>query len=396
MKIPYMKVILLVSIFLSLPFYTPAQFTTEGVQFGVQFNGLYPANDFSKEDLIGSYELSYLGRAFFRFEIIEGLQAELGGGYGIYAGKDLVDVKYETEIYPVDLRFVVSPFKMDSWNPYFYVGGGAIRYIVKEKPRSVSRYPVEDNGWTAYYPVGIGSQFRLGDNLLFEVNLGAGYALTEDLNYYDKQNSAGDAYASLGIGFTIGPEANDDKDQDGLFRKEEKQLGTDPLNPDTDSDGLSDGEEVNTHKTNPLNPDTDGGTVDDGIEVRRGTNPLNPDDDVVKVGVPIILEGITFATGKAEITPESGETLQKALRTLQTYQEIDVEIGGHTDNVGSSSSNQKLSQKRAEAVRDWLIGNGIDPDRLTAVGYGEDQPTVSNDTPENKAKNRRIEFKRVR
>ncbi|OGU27939.1 MAG: hypothetical protein A2057_01310 [Ignavibacteria bacterium GWA2_35_9] len=511
MKISYMKVILLVSIFLSLPFYTPAQFTTEGVQFGVQFNGLYPANDFSKEDLVGSYELSYLGRAFFRFEIIEGLQAELGGGYGIYAGKDLVDVKYETEIYPVDLRFVVSPFKMDSWNPYFYVGGGAIRYIVKQKPASVSKYPVEDNGWTGYYPVGIGSQFRLGDNLLFEINLGAGYALTEDLNYYDKQSSAGDAYASLGIGFTIGPEANDDKDQDGLFRKEEKQLGTDPLNPDTDSDGLSDGEEVNTHKTNPLNPDsdndglndgmeitqsktnptnpdtdgdglddgeefqkyktnpgkadtdgdslndyaevtthktdplkadsdsddlndgaevnvyktdpnkadtdgdslkdgeeitslktdpltpdTDGGTVDDGIEVRRGTNPLNPDDDVVKVGVPIILEGITFATGKAEITPESGETLQKALRTLQTYQEIDVEIGGHTDNVGSSSSNQKLSQKRAEAVRDWLIGNGIDPDRLTAVGYGEDQPTVSNDTPENKAKNRRIEFKRVR
>jgi len=511
MNMSYRKIILLVSIILLLPFHAQAQFTTEGVQFGIQFNGLYPANDFSKEDLIGSYELSYLGRAFFRFELMEGLQAELGGGYGIYSGKDLVDVKYKTEIYPFDLRFVVSPFKMDSWNPYFYVGGGAIRYLVKEKPKSLSRYSVEDKGWTAYYPVGIGSQFRLGDNVMFEVNLGAGYSLTENLDYYNKQNSANDAFASLGIGFTFGPAANDDKDQDGLFRKEEKELGTDPLNPDTDGDGLSDGEEVNTYRTNPLNPDsdgdglndgmevtqyktsptnpdtdgdgltdreevskyktnpnkadsdsdglndyaevttyktdpmtadtdsdslndgaevnvyktdpnkadsdgdtlndgeevtslktdplnpdTDGGTVDDGIEVRRGTDPLNPDDDVVKVGVPIILEGITFATRKAEITPESEGTLQKALRTLQTYPEIDVEIGGHTDNVGSSSSNQKLSQKRAEAVRDWLTQNGIDPGRLTAVGYGKDQPTVPNDTPENKAKNRRIEFKRIR
>ena len=488
MNIPYRKLIFLLLIALLFPFYTHAQFTTEGVQFGLQGNVLYPANDFSKEDFTGSYKLSYLGRAFFRFEIIDGLQAELGGGYGIYSGKDLVKAKYKTEIYPFDLRLVVSPFKMDSWNPYFYVGGGALRYLVKEKPQSVSRYEVNDNGWVAYYPLGIGSQFRLSDNLMFEVNVGVGYSLTENLDYYNKPNSADDAFANLGIGFTIGPEANDDKDQDGLFRKDEEKLGTDPNNPDTDGDGLSDGEEVNTYKTNPLNPDTDGdglsdgqevtqyktdpnkadtdgdglsdgeevntyktdpnkadtdgdglsdnaevtnyktdplkadtdgdslndgaevniyktdplnpdtdgGTVDDGIEVKRGTNPLNPDDDVVKVGVPIILEGITFASGKSDITPESEATLQMALKTLQTYPEIDVEIGGYTDDVGSKSSNQKLSQKRAESVKDWLVQNGIDPGRLTAVGYGEENPTVPNDSRENRAKNRRIEFKRIK
>jgi outer membrane protein OmpA-like peptidoglycan-associated protein len=510
MNISYRRIIQFTSVMLLLQCYTYAQFTTEGIQFGVQFNGLYPANDFSVEDW-GAYELSYLGRAFFRFEITEGLQAELGGGYGIYAGKDLLDVKYETEIYPVDLRFVVSPFKSDSWNPYFYAGAGALRYVLKQKPKSLGRYPVDDNDWVAYYPVGVGAQFRLTDNLMFEANLGVGYTTTESLEYYNKPNSADDAFLNLGIGFTLGPEANDDKDQDGIFRKEEEQLGTDPLNPDTDTDGLNDGEEVNTymtnplnsdsdgdelndgaeitqyktdpmnsdtdgdglrdgdevlryktdpnkadsdgdglndyaetmtdktdplkadsdndglndgaevnvyktdplkadsdgdglndgdevnmHKTDPLNPDTDGGTVDDGIEIKRGTNPMDAEDDVVKVGVPIILEGITFATGKAEITSESGETLQKALRTLQTYPEISVEIGGHTDNVGSRSSNQRLSQRRAESVREWLIENGIDASRLTAVGYGEDQPAVDNDTPENRAKNRRIEFKRTK
>ena len=63
---------------------------------------------------------------------------------------------------------------------------------------------------------------------------------------------------------------------------------TNPLNPDTDGDGLSDSEEVLTHKTNPLMIDTDAGTVDDGTEVKRGTDPLNAEDDVVKIGVPFM------------------------------------------------------------------------------------------------------------
>src|SRR5690606_36806841 len=116
----------------------------------------------------------------------------------------------------------------------------------------------------------------------------------------------------------------------------------------------------------------------------------------VKVGVPIILEGITFATGKADITPECEATLQKALRTLRTYPEIEVEISGHTDDVGSNASNQRLSQQRAESVKRWLVENGIEESRLTAVGYGEEQPVVPNASPEYRLKNRRIEFKRIK
>ncbi|HSD63290.1 MAG TPA: OmpA family protein, partial [Ignavibacteriaceae bacterium] len=118
--------------------------------------------------------------------------------------------------------------------------------------------------------------------------------------------------------------------------------------------------------------------------------------DVVKIGVPIILEVITFATGKADIKPESENTLRKALKTLETYPDISVEISGYTDNVGSESSNQKLSERRANAVRDWLIRQGINPSRITAVGYGESNPIAPNDTPEGKQKNRRIEFKRTK
>jgi outer membrane protein OmpA-like peptidoglycan-associated protein len=208
-----------------------------------------------------------------------------------------------------------------------------------------------------------------------------------------------------GDGLSDGDEVNNyktdplkvDTDVDTLSDGDEVNLHkTDPLNLDSDGDGLKDGEEVNMYRTDPLNPDTDSGTVDDFTEINRGTNPLNSDDDVVKMDVPIVLEGITFETGKSDITPESEVVLQGALKTMQTYADIIVEISGHTDDVGSASSNQALSQRRADSVRFWLISKGIQPDRIIARGYGEEFPRVQNTTPENKRMNRRIEFKRIR
>jgi len=150
------------------------------------------------------------------------------------------------------------------------------------------------------------------------------------------------------------------------------------------------------YETDPNNRDTDAGSVSDFMEVRRGTDPLDPDDDIVKTGVSIVLEGITFATGKADITPESEHVLSGALETMETNGNIIVEISGHTDDVGSAYNNQLLSQKRADSVRFWLISKGIAPDRIIAKGYGEEFPRVPNDSEEDRRTNRRIEFKRIR
>ena len=188
-----------------------------------------------------------------------------------------------------------------------------------------------------------------------------------------------------------------DTDGDGLTDGDEVlKYKTDPLKADTDGDGLSDSEEVLTHKTNPLKVDTDGGTVDDGTEVKRGTDPLNPEDDVVKVGVVYVMEDIYFDVNKATIKPESEVRLNKVLKTLQTYSDISVEISGHTDSDGSAKSNQKLSEARAESVKDWLVKKGIDAKRISTVGQGEDKPVADNKTKEGKQKNRRIEFKRTK
>ena len=189
-----------------------------------------------------------------------------------------------------------------------------------------------------------------------------------------------------------------DTDGDGLQDGAEISVHrTDPLKTDTDGDALADGDEVNNHKTDPTNPDTDGGTVDDGREVTRGTDPLNAEDDVpVKVGQVIILEGVTFKTGSAEVTTGSATVLEKALKTMIDNPQIEVEIAGHTDNTGSRATNMRLSQQRAESVKNWLTGRGVEPERITTSSYGPDKPIAPNNTKEGRDKNRRIEFIRTK
>ncbi len=195
-----------------------------------------------------------------------------------------------------------------------------------------------------------------------------------------------------------------DTDGDGLSDSEEvRTTKTDPMKADTDGDGLNDAAEVKTHKTDPLKADTDGGTVNDGTEVARGTNPLDPADDVpkptvqtVEVGKAIVLEGIVFQTSKAIIEPQSEQTLEQAYKVLAENAEIAVEIRGYTDNVGKAAANVKLSQRRADAVKAWLVAKGIAASRIGTKGMGAENPIADNTTPEGRAKNRRIEFFRVK
>jgi outer membrane protein OmpA-like peptidoglycan-associated protein len=192
-----------------------------------------------------------------------------------------------------------------------------------------------------------------------------------------------------------------DTDGDGLTDFDEvKSYRTLPNNPDTDGDGLKDGEEIRQYKTDPLVPDTDKGSVNDGPEVSRNTNPLDPSDDIprlkVDVGKKLVLEGIVFATGSAEIMPESEEILMKAYNTLNSEPGIIVQIHGHTDNVGKRALNMKLSKARAESVRSWLVAKGISESRISTKGFGPDRPAASNKTEEGKQQNRRIEFYRVK
>jgi outer membrane protein OmpA-like peptidoglycan-associated protein len=112
-----------------------------------------------------------------------------------------------------------------------------------------------------------------------------------------------------------------------------------------------------------------------------------------KVGQSIVLNNIYFETGKATILSGFSSDLEKLVRFLKDNPETRLEIQGHTDNTGSLAINNRLSQARAESVVTYLSGNGIDRNRLLAKGYGPSRPLTSNDTPENRARNRRVEMK---
>jgi outer membrane protein OmpA-like peptidoglycan-associated protein len=105
-----------------------------------------------------------------------------------------------------------------------------------------------------------------------------------------------------------------------------------------------------------------------------------------------IAYGIQFDVNKATLKPESMGTINEIAKMLKDNTSMKFEIGGHTDSDGSADLNNKLSQSRAETVKQQLVSMGIDAARLSTKGYGSTQPIADNSTPENKAKNRRVEF----
>jgi outer membrane protein OmpA-like peptidoglycan-associated protein len=120
---------------------------------------------------------------------------------------------------------------------------------------------------------------------------------------------------------------------------------------------------------------------------------LNRAYEMVSKGMVLTLRGVYFEFGKATLRTESYPALAEAAQIMKDNPDIEVEIQGHTDNVGSDKSNQTLSEKRAYAVMSWLVQyGGVDAKRLTAKGYGETKPIASNDTEEGRQLNRRVDF----
>lgn len=237
----------------------------------------------------------------------------------------------------------------------------------------------------------------------------------------------------------ISPYFNMDDDQDQVPNTRDKcpdtPRGTPVDNfgcpPDTDGDGVYDYEDKCITEKGPRANlgcpwgDKDGdGVFDDqdlcpnvpGIRKLKGCPPGDRDKDTVadhedlcpdtygpkdNRGCPEVVNKkekeilekasrVLFETGKADLKTESFPALDKVVEIMNKYSDAKLVLEGHTDNVGEEENNQTLSERRAAAVREYLINHGIINNRITSTGYGELQPIDTNDTPEGRQKNRRV------
>jgi len=161
------------------------------------------------------------------------------------------------------------------------------------------------------------------------------------------------------VGWTFGLPSGDDSDGDGV------------INSDDDCPNTPKGTKVDSHGC-PMK-----------VQLFNETRKK------------VRLEGVNFELESDRLTHDSHEILDRVADALHDRPDLKVEVAGHTDNTGTPDYNRDLSQRRAESVRNYLISKGIDSSRLTAKGYGETEPETTNDTPEGRAQNRRVELKQI-
>lgn len=189
-----------------------------------------------------------------------------------------------------------------------------------------------------------------------------------------------------------------DSDGDGVTDDKDKCPGTpagrkvdaDGCELDRDGDGIVDGADAC--------PDVYAKTPD-GCPLAAATPApvyaAEPAADATPIPRRLVLEGVNFDFDKATLRKEDRDIIDQNAADLKEWGDIKVEISGHTDSVGSDRYNQKLSLRRAESVRTYLISKGIPAERLSIKGYGESQPIADNATEEGRFQNRRVELNQL-
>lgn len=252
----------------------------------------------------------------------------------------------------------------------FLVGGTVVQYGCGTNEPAVEE-PVDSDGdgLTDAEEEALGTDSNSSDSD------GDGLSDADEVNEYDTDPLNPD---SDDDGLNDGDEVNSyntdpnnaDSDGDGLSDGDEvNEYRTDPNNEDSDGDGLSDYDEVMTHNTDPNNADSDGDGFDDQQELDMGTDP-NDDSD------PVYLEEDTFGTiyfnfDRANIRDDAAEVLAENVEILKEAEAFRVRVDAYTDHVGGDQYNQRLSLRRANAVVDFYVQNGISEDRIESRGLGK-------------------------
>ncbi|MEO9894137.1 OmpA family protein [Aurantibacter sp.] len=389
------------------------------VSFGVNAIDVYPTSD-----------VSSFGNEFFNatdhWNILPSISTvavskSIGDGFSIgargslnkiskWGDEDVADLSY----YGLDGTIKYNFLKETVIDPFVEVGGG----------------------YTWIDEVGAGTvNGSIGLNFWFTDNIGLSVQTVYKHAFEDYLSTHFQHLAGIKVKF-----GGTDTDGDGIYDKDDacpEVAGLEAFNgcPDADGDGIEDSKDScpNEAGSKEMNgcPDADGdGVADKDDECpneagpaenkgcpwadKDGDSVLDKDDQcpdvagtVANAGCPEVTEEvqkqlndyaktILFATGKSSLSPETTSVFVDIIRILGEYPNSKFTVEGHTDSVGGEKTNQALSEKRANAVRDFLIAEGIASDRLTAIGYGESKPIASNNTRSGRKENRRTEINLVK
>lgn len=249
---------------------------------------------------------------------------------------------------------------------------------------------------------------------------GRGCPLDENKNGIPDYKDDGDADGVINYndlcpttlkGYPVKPDGCDkDTDADGLVDGKEMELGTDVNKPDTDGDKCGDFDEVMKYKTNPVAVDTDGDGLGDCDELMTyKTDPLKPDTDGdgFKDGEEVLTyksdptmagdvyakifgeKALFFNLNQASIRKDAQPVLDETSDFMAKYAAAKLHITGNSCDLGPANYNMKLSLKRADAAKDYLVKKGVAADRITTEGLGETAPKFDSKTNEGRKQNRR-------
>ena len=292
------------------------------------------------------------------------------------------------------------------FNPYLILGLSALNY---------------KSTFGAQLPWGVGFQFNINDELYliseaqYKTRLTDGF--TDHLFYSfgfsvpltAKQKAVPPPPPPPPAPVVVAVKVPVDTDKDGIIDSLDKcpeVAGVAKYNgcpiPDTDGDGINDESDKCPDKAGyaryngcPI-PDKDGDGVNDEMD-KCPDEPGTPENG----GCPTLQQysfnanNVQFATGNAVLTAGARKELDKGAQILADHPDVKIAIEGHTDNTGNAALNKKAFTERADAVKAYLVGKGISADRLTATGFGSDNPIADNKTKVGRDQNRRVEFKTI-
>ena len=361
--------------------------------------GLFPQLSYFDRSLVMTQSRTGPGARLGYF-FTDNLAIEAEGAWVPAEGRNDVQVSY------IPLRAKLALNVPIGEHTGFVFGAGYVKSLYKRN------YDLSDNGVTGSAGIRLG----LGDVTSIRIDTYVDYIPSPDNGESSNLNWG----IQPGLSFMLGGNRGvRDRDADGVPDNIDECKDT-PAGDKVDAkgctikDGDGDGvlDDVDQCKDTPagdkvdekgcsLPKDKDGDGVTDDKD-RCPSTPAGVKVDAEGCQVlfeqakkPLILEGVNFATGKAELTPESQAILDGVAESLVAHEDIKVQVGGHTDNTGSAAVNKRLSAARAEAVRQYLISKGVAETRLSAKGFGPSKPIASNKTAAGRSQNRRVELTRV-